>query len=109
VLVPFPFTDLSGRKQRPAIAVSPLGFHAEDVVVCAVTSQVPPELTRWELSLSADDLEERRLPKPSVILVRKVFTIHRELIRDQFGMLRREKLASVLARLRELFGEAARA
>jgi mRNA interferase MazF len=104
VLVPFPFTDLSGRKQRPAIVVSLERFHDEDVVVCAVTSQVPRTLSRWELALSADDLEERRLPKPSVILVGKLFTIHRELIVGRYGRLRNQKLAEVLGRLRELFG-----
>lgn len=44
VLVPFPFTDLSGTKRRPALVVSPHGFHPEDVVLCAVTSQVPESL-----------------------------------------------------------------
>ena len=106
VLVPFPFTDLSGSKQRPAVVVSPEGFRAEDVVVCAVTSQVPARLSEWEVPLSAGDLEERRLPKPSVILVGKLFTIHRELIRGRFGRLRREKHADVLRRLRALFREA---
>lgn len=105
VLVPFPFTDLSGRKQRPVIVVSPAEFHVEDLVVCAVTSQVRLELTPWELPLSAEDLEERRLPKPSVIQVGKLFTIHRDLIRAQFGTLRREKLVAVLNQLRDLFGE----
>ena len=37
-MVPFPFTDLSGRKRRPALVVSPEGFSAEDLILCAVTS-----------------------------------------------------------------------
>jgi mRNA interferase MazF len=41
VLVPFPFTDLSGRKRRPALVVSPEGFSEEDLVLCAITSRVP--------------------------------------------------------------------
>lgn len=106
VLVPFPFSGLGGRKRRPAVVVSPRGFHREDVVVCAVTSQVSPRLSRWELPLSAEDLEERRLPKPSVILIGKPFTIHSELIVGRFGRLRREKLTDVLGRLRALFGDA---
>jgi mRNA-degrading endonuclease toxin of MazEF toxin-antitoxin module len=47
VLVPFPFTDLSGQKQRPAVVVSPSRFHPDDLVVCAITSQVPPHLFPW--------------------------------------------------------------
>jgi len=42
ILVPFPFTDQSQSKQRPAVVVSNLRYHAErpDVIVMAVTSQV---------------------------------------------------------------------
>lgn len=32
VLVPFPFTDLSGRKRRPALVASPESFHEENII-----------------------------------------------------------------------------
>ena len=104
VLVPFPFTDLTGQKRRPAVVVSPRGFHAEDVVVCAVTSRVPPRLDRWGIALDAGDMVERRLPRPSVVLVGKLFTIHRDLIRGVAGRLEPAKLDELLDRLRDLFG-----
>ncbi|MFT7722577.1 MAG: type II toxin-antitoxin system PemK/MazF family toxin [Roseateles sp.] len=42
VLVPFPFTDQSGIKKRPAVVVSSAAYHARrrDLVILAVTSQV---------------------------------------------------------------------
>ena len=42
VLVPFPFTDLTGSKQRPAVVVSSARYHDKrpDLVIMAVTSQV---------------------------------------------------------------------
>ncbi len=107
VLVPFPFTDLSVRKRRPALVVSPEGFHDEDLILCAITSRVPEELAEWELSLLADDLVEHHLPKPSIIRVSKLFTLHRDLVIGQFGTMRTEKLAEVLERLRTLFREPA--
>lgn len=42
VLVPFPFTDQSGSKKRPAVVVSNHGYNASrrDIVMMAITSQV---------------------------------------------------------------------
>jgi len=37
ILIPFPFTDLSGQKLRPAIVLAQTTF---DVIVCFVTSQL---------------------------------------------------------------------
>jgi mRNA interferase MazF len=44
VLVPFPFTDQSGTKRRPAVVVSSGRYHTErpDLVIMAVTSQGRP-------------------------------------------------------------------
>lgn len=107
VLVPFPFTDLTGSKQRPALVVSPRGIHPDDVILCAITSQVPSNLSSWELPLAAGDLVERRLPKPSIVQVAKLFTCHRSLVRGRFGTLEPRKMSEVLERLRALFAEPA--
>jgi len=50
VLVPFPFTDLSSAKQRPALVVSSDALNAasEDVLVAAITSQIPANLSAEE-------------------------------------------------------------
>lgn len=106
MLVPFPFTDLTGRKQRPALVVSPSAIHPDDVILCAVTSHVPGILSPWEIALTASDLVDRRLPRPSVVQVAKLFTCHRTLIRGHFGALEPAKLDEVLARLRALFASA---
>ena len=53
VLVPFPFTDLTGQKRRPALVVSPDGFDPEDLVLCAITSRVAGQPFPWDVSLHA--------------------------------------------------------
>jgi mRNA-degrading endonuclease toxin of MazEF toxin-antitoxin module len=103
VLVPFPFTDLSGRKRRPALVVSPEGFHEEDLILCAITSRVPERLSEWEVPLAAGDMAEEELPKESVVKVGKLFTMHRHLIADRFGAAKEEKLQEILGTLRRLF------
>jgi len=44
VLVPFPFTDQSATKRRPAVIVSSDRYHRErpDLIIMAVTSQARP-------------------------------------------------------------------
>ena len=102
-LVPFPFTDLSGNKRRPALVVSPEGFHEEDLVLCAITSRVPEQLSASEVPLARGDMADGKLPKESVVKVGKLFTTHRSLIAGRFGAVKGEKLEEVLGRLRDLF------
>ncbi len=51
VLLPFPFTDLTTSKQRPAVIVSSTWFNQnrKDVIVLAITSQIPLKLNEDEI------------------------------------------------------------
>ena len=41
VLVPFPYSDQTGNKVRPALILSNLKFNKnEDVIICAITSSI---------------------------------------------------------------------
>ncbi len=101
--MPFPFTDLFGRKRRPALVVSLEVLHEEDLVLCATTSRVPERLSEWEVPLAAGDMAEEEPPKRSVIRVGKLFTMRRSLNAIRFGAIKEDKLREVLGRLRALF------
>lgn len=104
VLVPFPFTDLSGRKRRPALVVSPdEASFEEDLILCAITSRVPAQLSGWEVLLEVGNVVHQPLPKRSVVKVGKLFTMHRRLITARFGTTEEHKLEEVLEKLRTLF------
>ena len=72
VLVPFPFTDQSGTKKRPAAVVSSPGYNASrrDIVIMAITSQVRTPLGFGEAMLG--DWQGAGLVKESVL--KPVFT-----------------------------------
>jgi len=88
VLVPFPFTDLSSAKRRPALIVSPDNYNTgKDVVIAYITSQmnVSPRFGDYDFQ----KWKEANLPKPSKIRM-KFATIDKSIIVKTIG-----KLASI--------------
>ena len=81
VLIPFPFTDLYGNKNRPALI---LVDSEDDVTVCFITTQ-----QKWK---SAFDIPIQPSPvngikKPSIIRLSRIATIDKELILGKLGLL----------------------
>lgn len=72
VLVPFPFTDQSGVKKRPAVIVSSGGYNLNrrDIVIMAITGQVRIPLAFGEAMVV--DWQAAGLIKASVL--KPVFT-----------------------------------
>jgi len=89
VPIPFPFTDLSTVKQRPAIILSSTAFHQhhQDAILAAITSHVPEVLTSDEYRLNNEEQREAGLPKPSIVKVGKIVTLDQRLIRKQLGRM----------------------
>ena len=67
VLVPFPFTDQSATKKRPAVVVSSQAYNTErpDLIIQAVTSQIGTSNTFGEVVVN--QWQQAGLLKPSAI------------------------------------------
>lgn len=100
VLVPFPFTDQSGTKKRPAAVVSSSGYNAgrRDLVIMAITSQVRQPLGFGEALVN--DWQSAGLIKPSV-LKPVLTTIEQGLVIRTMGTLS----AADLRRLRDTIAQ----
>lgn len=85
VLVPFPFTDQSSTKKRPAVVISSQEYNSErpDLIVMAVTSQVRSE-SRFEFLL--EDWQAAGLLKLSVAKP-VITTIEKRLVLKSLGRL----------------------
>jgi mRNA interferase MazF len=105
VLIPFPFTDLTGSKQRPAVVLSSDTFNAShaDVVLAAITSRIPTTLSSGEIAISSADLGPCGLLKPSVVKTAKLMTIHQALIRKSIGKMPQSLLKFILKTVRKQF------
>ena len=97
VLVPFPFTDLTTTKQRPGLVISSDAFNTadNDVVLLAITSQIPTTLGADEFLIPQNDLAACGLPKPSLVRLMKVFTLHQRLVIKRRGALPAKTLAAL--------------
>jgi mRNA interferase MazF len=86
VLVPFPFTDQSTSKQRPAVVVSSRAYAQArpDVVLMAITSQVRTPLGFAEALIA--DWQSAKLLKVSVVKP-LLATLAQSLIIRQLGAL----------------------
>jgi mRNA interferase MazF len=85
ILVPFPFTDLSSAKRRPALIVSPDAYNAgKDVVIAYITSQINSPLRLGDYKLQK--WNEAGLPKPSMVRM-KFATIDKTIIVKILGNL----------------------
>src|SRR5437867_5343585 len=71
VLVPFPFTDLSSSKRRPALVVSSDWFNSsnQDLVLVAITSQIGYDPR--SVLLDEADFVGGKLPKRSMVKLAK--------------------------------------
>ena len=101
VLVPFPFTDLTAVKQRPAVVVSSSSVNRvrPDVIVVAITSQIPQKLAADDWAIPASELTAWGLPKPSMVKTAKLFTIHQGLIKKSIGAMPGSSIGGLLERV----------
>lgn len=86
IVVPFPFTDQSATKKRPAVVISSDAYQRErpDVIIMAITSQVRAAPTIGEIDVA--HWQAAGLLKPSVIKP-ILATIEARLVLRQLGRL----------------------
>lgn len=103
VRVPFPFTDRTATKNRPALVLSSaaaFNVPAGHSVMAMITSATN---TPWPLDCPIGDLAAAGLPAPSLVRF-KLFTLDHRLVRGQLGQLSPADADRVAGGLRHLLG-----
>lgn len=98
VLVPFPFSDLSAIKTRPALIISK-NNNFKDVVVLAITSQKHKE----SIKIKNKDLSSGLLPVVSFIRYKKVASLDKSIVRKVVSKLKNNVTASVIKKFKSQF------
>jgi len=95
VVVPFPFTDLTQAKRRPALVLAT--FDGNDLVLCQITSQAVRD--HHAIPLAVSDFRDGSLRKASNIRPNRVFTAYDRLILYRVGALKPEKSGEIVEAL----------
>lgn len=105
LLVPFPFTDLTDAKQRPAVVLSSSHFNQihQDVIIAAITSHLTRATIKDDYQLTAVEQVSAGLPKPSIVKLGKVTTLDQRLIRRRLGRLPPKSMRRLIAVFSKIF------
>ncbi len=99
LLVPFPFSDQSGRKIRPVIVISNNEFnkYSEDVIVIGVTSNILKE--KYTINLTNNNLDEGKLFTNCSIKIENLLRLDKGLIIKKIGKINKETLKNIIDKL----------
>jgi mRNA interferase MazF len=95
VVVPFPFSDLSQSKKRPALVLAEL--KGDDLILCQITSQQVRD--DYAVEIDEKDFSEGVLVKKSNARPNKVFTADSNIILYRAARLKKRKADQIVDRL----------
>lgn len=102
VVVPFPFTDRTTTKRRPALVLSDAGTFNKQVGQSVLAMITSARNSDWPLDVEIGDLDTAGLPSASVVRM-KLFTLDDQLVIRKAGVLVKSDRENVVATLRQLF------
>jgi mRNA interferase MazF len=104
ILVPFPFTDLSQTKLRPAVVLW-ADSKGQDVTLCFISSQKVETLAANEFVIAANDpqFSMTGLKITSKVRVTRIVTLERRMLRRRLGKLSDQLIEHLDQILRQAF------
>ena len=98
VVVPFPFSDLSQSKRRPALVLADLA--GDDVILCQITSKTVKDF--YSVSLNSEDFSSGNLNKTSNIRPNRIFTADKNIVLKRIGRINSFKISEVINKIFEI-------
>jgi len=103
VVIPFPFSDLSASKRRPALVLADLP--GDDVILCQITSKNSPADT-FSIPISNTDFISGSLMVDSNIRPNRIFTADKGIIIRSVGVVQPSVFILVAESIWEIIKEA---
>jgi mRNA interferase MazF len=96
VVVPFPFSDLSSSKKRPALIIATLT--GVNVIICPISSQNRTG-NKYAIELKTSDMQNGTLKQTSYVQTDIVFTANSTIINYKVGEISSQKLEEITSTL----------
>jgi mRNA interferase MazF len=100
ILIPFPFSDRSEEKVRPAVIVSK-GLTSSEVVVVFITSKKKSDGVH---AVNISPSEQNGLKAPSTVVCSKLATVHKQIVLGELGLLSEKDLKTILKEVKTVLG-----
>ena len=102
LIVPFPFSDLSGIKQRPVLVLSKADYNqrSEDIITCGITSNIKD--SEHSVLINNNNLVHGSIPTESRIKVDKLFTLEENIVRKKIAKINEKMMEQVIKEFKEL-------
>ena len=102
ILVPFPYSDLTRKKVRPALILSNQKFNKdEDIIICAITSNIKDR--PYSITISSKDTINKKLVDVSQVRIDTITRIKKDLIIKEIDILNDDIFKKVLEILKSIF------
>lgn len=98
VVIPFPFSDLSSSKKRPALVLADL--QGDDIILCQITSQASADPNA--VLLTNNDMMSGSLVKSGYIRPTRLFTADKNIILRKVATANASKYGQVVQKIWEL-------
>ncbi len=99
VVLPFPYTDFSGAKKRPAVVIATL--KGDNVILAQITTNQRNDEDL--ISLTRKDFASGLLSSDSFIMASLIFTADKSRIEYKAGKIKSEKIKEIQNKLVEVF------
>jgi mRNA interferase MazF len=95
VVIPFPFSDLSQSKRRPALVLALVD--GDDAILCHITSKNIGD--RYSIPIEDGNFESGGLKQPSNIRPNRLFTADTHIILYRIGTIKQDKLNHIVSKV----------
>lgn len=99
ILIPYPYTDLSITKQRPAVIISKNSANKQSYIVAKITSVIRTD--SFSFPIAQTDID-RELRYKSEVRTNELFTVSPSIIIKKFASFKKEPLLRLTDSVKEI-------